>query len=244
MRNALKAACAAVALPAALLTGVSIVYPALATVACPTCTGFRAAGDRVFVDRRMSPAQTEQAIEIINAARRRVRDFYGKTISDPEILICGDQACYGRFGGGSRGIALLDWALFLSPRGTSVTIASHEMSHIELHRRVGLLKTYRRDVPQWFDEGVAVFVSDDERYLKPAADIDRCRMSPDGALPTTRAAWIETAQSADLYARAACRVSRWIAAHGGSKSVGDLLVAVANGNSFAMAYEGQSTIPR
>lgn len=240
MQKTLKIACAAVVLAAALLIGISIAYPALAAVACPTCVGFRAAGDRMFVDRSMSLAETEHAIELIDAARQRVRNFYGTTISNPEILICADQACYGRFGGGSRGMALLDWALLLSPRGTSVTIASHEMSHIELHRRIGLIKTYRRAVPQWFDEGVAVFVSDDERYLKPASRGDRCRVGPDGALPTTRAAWIETAQSADLYAKAACRVSRWIAAHGGSESVRNLLAAVANGTAFATAYDGLS----
>ncbi|CDX17645.1 conserved hypothetical protein [Mesorhizobium sp. ORS 3324] len=155
---------------------------------------------------------------------------------DPEIFVCGDDDCYRKIGGGqSRGMALLNLALFLSPEGMTITIASHEMSHIELHTRIGLIKTVRRDVPQWFDEGVAVLVSDDSRYLRPTSS-DRCLVEPDGALPTTRSAWIESAASTSLYAKAACRVSRWIAAHGGSPAVTRLLESIVAGQSFEMAY--------
>lgn len=220
------------------LVGIYLTYPALAAEVCPNCMGFSNAGDHVFVEQGMPADRMQEAVETIGLARDRVRNFYRDVIGNPDIFVCGDDDCYSRLGGGgSRGMALLDVALFLSPRGATVTIAAHELSHIELHRRIGIAKTYWRAVPQWFDEGLAVVVSDDGRYLKPASAEDRCLASPDGPMPATREAWVESAQTSGLYAKAACRVSRWISGHGGADPVIALLQAVANGTSFAEAYD-------
>ncbi|MEF0943103.1 hypothetical protein [Rhizobium sp. BR 362] len=185
----------------------------------------------------MAPEQQAAALQTIAIARDRLREFYGATESDPKVFVCGNDNCYRKIGGGkSRGMTLLNLALFLSAKGMTVTIASHEMSHIELHTRIGLIATVRRDVPQWFDEGVAVLVSDDGRYLRPTSSPDRCLVEPNSELPTTRSAWIESAASTSLYAKAACRVSRWIAAHGGPSAVPRLLENILAGESFERAY--------
>ncbi|GJD72247.1 hypothetical protein [Methylobacterium goesingense] len=200
-------------------------YPAAAAAGCPSCYGFTEVEDGLYVERGMTPDRREAAKATVAAARARVRAFYGDLRSGPRILLCGTDACYRPLGGGSRGIALLDRALILSPRGADVVIAAHELAHAELHRRIGLVATLSRSVPQWFDEGLAVVVSDDPRYL--ATGPDRCRAEPGGDMPASRAAWIETADSAGLYARAACKVSRWLDAHGGSAG---LLRLVAGGS--------------
>lgn len=232
-----KATALAIALTATTAAGLAVAYPAAAAVACPTCLGFERVSGQVYVEDGMTPQEQAAVLHTVAEARDRLRGFYGTTESDPEIFVCGDDDCYRRIGGGrSRGMALLDLALFLSPQGTTVTIASHEMSHIELHSRIGLIKTFRRDVPQWFDEGVAVLVSNDGRYLRTTSAPDRCLVEPDGSLPATRSAWIESAATADLYAKAACRVSRWIAGHGGALAVSRLLANVAAGETFEMAY--------
>jgi hypothetical protein len=217
--------------------GAAFAYPAVAAIACPQCYGFESLEPGVFVDRSMSAAQRGQTEAFIDSARDRVRTFYGALSRSPRILICSTEACYQRIGGGiSHGMAMLDIALFLSPRGANTVIAAHELSHIELHSRLGRLKTYRRDIPQWFDEGVAVVVSDDPRYLAKEGAADRCLASPDGDLPTQRAAWVERASDGNLYAKAACRVSRWMAAKGGPGAVTRLVGAVANGTDFNTAY--------
>ncbi|AYG64928.1 MULTISPECIES: hypothetical protein [unclassified Rhizobium] len=233
----MKAATLAILLIATTAAGVSAAYPTVAAVACPNCLGFKKTQGQVYVEDGMAPQQQAAVLQTIAAARDRLRQFYGTIDGDPKIFVCGDDNCYRKIGGGkSRGMALLNLALFLSLQGTTVTIASHEMSHIELHTRIGLIKTFRRDVPQWFDEGVAVLVSDDSRYLRPTSSPDRCLVEPDGALPTSRSAWIESAASTSLYAKAACRVSKWIADHGGSPAVTQLLANVAAGQSFEMVY--------
>lgn len=204
--------------------GIGVAWPFVFADVCPACFGFTAIAPGVYIQRSATRDQQAAVSATIAEARTRLDRFYGERRSRPRIFVCEDQACYSRIGGGgSRGMALYDWALFLSPRGASPEIATHEMSHIELHTRLGLLKTYRRAVPQWFDEGVAVLVSDDPRYLKPAAAGDRCRVQPDGPLPTSRRAWVERAANASLYAKAACRVDRWVQTNGGPSSVVALL---------------------
>lgn len=224
---------------AAVLAIVSIAYPASAAAACPSCYGFSAYGDSLYVERGASPSQLAAIKDIATTARDRVQTFYGSLRSHSRILICLTETCYEPLGGRSRGIALLDRALILSPRGTNRVIATHELSHIELHHRLGLWRTWSRAVPQWFDEGVAVTVSNDERYLKPAGSGDRCTEEPGAELPTTRGAWIETAESHGLYARAACRASRWMEMRGGSGAVPRLVDAIASGATFEAAYEAR-----
>jgi hypothetical protein len=216
---------------------IAFAYPAAAAVACPACYGFERAGPNLFVEKGMSAAQRTHTVRVVAEARTRVASFYGEASRSPRILVCATQDCYRRVGGGgSRGMALLGLALLLSPRGTDAVIASHELSHVELHSRLGLVRAFRRAIPQWFDEGLAVVVSDDRRYLAAPGNADRCLVIPDGDLPRSRTAWIHDASKNDLYAKAACRVSRWIASRGGAAAVTDLIGRVAQGADFDGIY--------
>lgn len=225
------------ALAALTLTFAALVfaYPAAASIACPRCFGFQPMGGGLYVDRDM-PVETRSSAEaIVEQARQNVAEFYGGLKAHPLVFACSTAECYRRLhGGGSRGMAILSQALVLSPRGLNVTIATHELSHIELHRRVGTLRAYRGAVPAWFDEGLAVIVSNDTRYLKPGGDGDRCLQSSDQPLPETQRAWLRPGDDS-LYAVAACRVSRWMATHGGGDGVLRLVDRMAAGEDFATA---------
>lgn len=216
----------------AAVASLHFAYPAVATAGCPSCYGFTDVGGGIYVQRMMPVRDREAARATIEKARARVRAFYGSLEAHPRLLLCQTDDCYRPLGGGSRGISLLDRALILSPRGIDVVIAAHELAHAELHRRAGLRATLFRSIPQWFDEGLAVSISDDPRYLAPTSQPDRCKVEPDGDLPVSRGAWIETAQSASLYARAACKVSRWLGSHGGRDGVLHLAAGVAEGADF------------
>jgi hypothetical protein len=206
-----------VVLTAAAVAIIHFTFPAVAAAGCPTCYGFADLGDGIYVEGSMPVDRRIIAKATVEAGRARVRAFYSDLQSTPRVLLCATDTCYRPLGGGSRGVTLLDQALILSPRGTDPVIAAHELAHAELHKRIGLRATWARSVPQWFDEGLAVVVSDDPRYLAPGPN--RCRAEPGRDLPTSRAAWIETAENAGLYARAACKVSRWLDTHGGSAGV-------------------------
>ncbi len=238
-RKSVGATAAALCGLAALIAfATAFAFPAAAAVACPQCYGFEELSPGVFLERGASAAERTRVEAALAEARRRVRDFYGDFSAPARLLICESPHCYRRLGGGgSRGRTITDLAVFLSPQGANATIAAHELSHVQIHERIGLIRTLKGDVPEWFVEGVAVLVSDDPRYLAPVGAADRCLLKPDGPLPTTLSAWVKSAAREQLYAKAACAVSRWMAAKGGPNAVVALLDQIAKGGSFDAAYQ-------
>jgi hypothetical protein len=212
------------------VAGVVVAYPVVAAAACPACFGLREAGPGVYVDRSATPAQRRQMVDMVAAARQRVRDFYGETRSDPRILICLSAGCYGHIGGGEKGRTWRDVTVALSPEGAGLVIAAHELVHAEQYRRLG--SRYDR-VPRWFNEGLAVVVADDPRYLtaKPAGD--RCPIDYAQALAATRAVAVPPPDAAqEFYRDGACVVDRWLATNGGPEAVHDLNRRLLAGESF------------
>ncbi|MGJ6968453.1 hypothetical protein ACSDR0_41755 [Streptosporangium sp. G11] len=216
----------------AVVAGVVVAFPSVAATTCPGCYGMKQVRPGLYLEPGLPPTRERQVAEVIDAANRRVADFYGGRRSSPDILACVTTTCYQKIGGGrERGIAVLNRAVMLSPNGIDAVIASHEMSHVELHARLG---SDAGLIPQWFDEGLAVVVSDDPRYLKPEGIGDRCRVATQGgALPQTLDDWLRTAKAdQDTYAKAACRASQWLQANGGSKAVLELIEHMAAGGDL------------
>jgi hypothetical protein len=203
----------------AAVVGVVTAFPAVAATTCPGCYGLEQVRPGLHVEPGLTAAQQRQVRDAVDEGTRRVAAAYGDLQSDPTFLACVTDACYERIGGGGeRGIAVLNRAVMLSPRGIDPVIAAHELSHVELHARVGSAL-----VPQWFDEGLAVLVSDDLRYLLPAGAGDRCRIPPSGPLPETLDDWLRSAGAdQQVYAQAACTVSRWSEEHDLSAALVDL----------------------
>lgn len=192
----------------AAVAALAIVYPQVGAVTCPRCYGFERVRDGLYAEGGASGAQRELLVGVFEQANARVDEYYGGKVTAPAIVACFSDGCYERIGGGGeKGVAVLNRAVMLSPRGIDTVIAAHEMSHVELDERL------RGDakVPQWFDEGLAVVVSDDSRYLLPVttAGAERCRVEPDGPLPESLGAWLKAA-GADVmtYAKAACATTR------------------------------------
>ena len=220
--------------------GTVLALPFGAAAVCPSCYGLDRFADTAFIERTATAEQREHAAKVLEQARDRVSGFYGGLTASPRVLICVSEDCYRRIRyAGSRGNALFDLALQLSPRGTDPVIAAHELSHIELHHRIGNIRQLTGAVPSWFDEGLAVVVSDERRYLAPADAADRCRVRSDEVLPTGMFEWareIGRDDTRQLYAKSACRVADWMAAKGGAAAVRRLIASVANGVPFAEAF--------
>ncbi|MEU6715319.1 hypothetical protein ABZ897_27975 [Nonomuraea sp. NPDC046802] len=225
------------ALLVAAVAGVCLAYPSVAATTCPGCYGLTEfdGHEGVYAQDNLSAAQRSQIEQVVEQSRETIATFYGAQTSSPSLLICLTESCYERIGGGKeRGIAVLNRAVMLSPRGMDAVIASHEMSHVELHTRLAS----GAEVPQWFDEGLAVVVSDDPRYLRPEPAADRCLISPSGPLPVTLEEWLSTAsKDAGTYGKAACQVSRWLREKGGSTGLLSLIDRLNAGAPFATLVE-------
>ena len=197
----------------------ALAFPSVAATTCPGCFGLERVRPGLYVEPGLTAAQYLQVTDAVDEGTRRVQAYFGDLRSDPDVLVCLTEECYARVGGGrERGIAVLSRAVMLSPRGIDPVIAAHELTHVELRARLG-----PGAVPQWFDEGLAVLVSNDPRYLLPEGARDRCRIAPTGPLPQSLDDWLRAAGAdADVYAQAACRVSRWTAWHDLNGLVADL----------------------
>jgi hypothetical protein len=130
----------------------------------PTWFGFVELADGVYVDDAMSPSQRANLLETISVAKRRVSDFFGRQEGNPTIFACSTETCFVSNGGiTARGKAYGSSRILLSPRGLGLVTLSHELTHVELYRRVGDFRAWHA-IPPWFDEGLAVLVSQDPDY--------------------------------------------------------------------------------
>lgn len=220
-----------------LLAALTIVlvtaFPSVAATVCPRCFGLSEVAPGVYTTADPTAEQARTLTGLAADARERVAAFYGAQQSSPTVVACFDDACYGQIGGGGeRGVAVLNQAVMLSPRGIDVGILAHEMSHVELHHRLG---GAQGQVPQWFDEGLAVIAGDDRRYIAPPGSADRCLVRADGPLPASLDEWLKAA-SADVneYAKAACEVSQWIAKYDTpQQATAHLVEGLRSGASFS-----------
>jgi len=98
----------------------------------------------------------------------RVDSFYNGRHARPVLIITSNTDQYSKYCKGSEGAGCslaTPWGesfIVISPEGLDVDVISHEMSHIELSKRLGWYKT-TREVPQWFNEGLALML--DRRFV-------------------------------------------------------------------------------
>src|SRR6266436_2964849 len=170
--------------------------------------------------------------EAISRAAAQVTAFYGSFDHTPTLLACASEECDHRLGGkGARANTYGTTFIRVSPNGLNQTILAHEFSHVELHTRIRLMRFLVGAIPAWFDEGLAVIVSDDARYLKPGTtSAMRCLVEPEDGLPSSPSQWRPlAAKTPGVYAQAACRVMRWMEANGGTARLLTMITQIADG---------------
>lgn len=211
--------------------------PGVAALACPWCFGFERLEPGLFIEKSASESVRQSTETSLRGAKLAVAQYFGSLQSGPRILVCVTDLCYLRAeqrGGHSVGISFLDWVIVVSPRTEYEMAIAHELSHTELHNRLGPLMF---NVPTWFDEGLAVNVSSDPHYLAPAGSKTRCIVDPPSLMPLNGATWVSaTEDTSTPYAQAACLVSIWLENRGGVRAVPHLVADIKAGVPFARAY--------
>ena len=97
--------------------------------------------------------------ESMEQAESSIRAAYGDVASRPTVNACITEGCYEAFGGGRGSLAkVYGKRILLSPRALNWHLLAHEWSHAEMSTRLTFFAWKR--MPQWFDEGVAVAVSE------------------------------------------------------------------------------------
>lgn len=235
LRLMIRAVIAATTLTiAALVILVVVRSPGIRLILCPYCFGFERLEGNVYVESGTTPDLRQAVIRAEQISRARIAAFFTTRESDPMIFFCMTERCYQRAGGhaGTRGMTFAN-AILISPRRPDGTVLTHEWTHAEFLQRLGPRASL---VPAWFSEGLAVYVSDDRRYLAPANSSNRCLIDPGGELPETQSDWLQAiTYDTKPFARAGCRVSRWLTRKGNG-AVLELISEINSGHSFADAY--------
>ena len=198
----------------------------------PSWFGFSEISEHMYADDQMSVSQRQEFLKILDLAKSRVSAFFGGIEGSPKVFACSTEKCFVSHGGvTAKGKTYGDSMLLLSPRGLDVVIAAHELSHIELHNRVGVFRSWR-EIPDWFDEGLAVLVSEDPRYTEGAwlQATDNGRNAPEltaigKAIPLGNDNWQLS------YGTSRRAVGEWCL-HAGRAGLAHLITEVKSGKNF------------
>lgn len=206
----------------------------------PSWFGFSEISEGVYVDDQMSPGQRQEFLKILSLSKERVSAFFGSIEASSKVFACSTEECFVSHGGvTAKGKAYGDSMLLLSPRGLDAVIASHELTHIELHGRVGAFRSWRA-MPSWFDEGLAVLVSEDPRYTEDAwlkATDNGCnapKLENIGEM-LGKGDWLLS------YGTARREVGAWYL-HAGRAGLERLIAEVKNGGDFNSAFNSIASI--
>ncbi|QJW89190.1 hypothetical protein HNV11_07185 [Spirosoma taeanense] len=213
----------------------------------------------VYVSQTATARQQARLAAHVWTAHKRIREFMGARRGRAILIYCPQQADYEQYcvGGEGAGCSLgTPWGasyLVLGPDGNNADVIAHELCHDELFARLGWWRV-KRQIPQWFNEGLALMV--DYRFSNPAVwqHPDRNADNPTNFggpapmvfpnRPMVKLSDLETTRDffgGDAghillaYQTAAEEVARWLSVVG-KAGVRSLVDAVAAGSDFGQTY--------
>lgn len=111
---------------------------------------------------------TRDTDALLASAQEIAAQFWGEGIAPDRLIVCYEAPCAQRLGLRPLGLTIGSNLVLLAPKGANPTVLAHELSHVALHRYMGLLDSFAPRYPVWFNEGLAVHVSPDARYVAKA----------------------------------------------------------------------------
>jgi hypothetical protein len=124
----------------------------------PEVFGMISVSPSIYVEDGADEATRIKLRDAMDRAEGAIHAAYGSVHSRPIVHACITEACYEAFGGRGSAAKIYGNRILLSPRGLNWHFLAHEWSHAEMHSRLTLLAWWH--MPQWFDEGIAVVLSE------------------------------------------------------------------------------------
>lgn len=161
----------------ALLAAAAYATPGPQRMIVPTLYGLSEIADDIYTD---DPAKAGIEIMLVSRANANVKGFFGTLEARPRYIICTTMMCEKTFSKNNRIAVTYGWhAIHLPPRAIAdphlgEILLTHERTHSELHKRWGASELWDAKFPTWFDEGLATWVSKDDRVRldHPPADLE------------------------------------------------------------------------
>ena len=112
----------------------------------------------VYIEQDADDVRKVALTDAVIKARNAIKLAYGDIHAHPKISACITEECFWKFGGRGEFAKVYGTLVLLSPRALNWHFIAHEWSHAEMITRLNL-SAWKR-MPQWFDEGLAVAISE------------------------------------------------------------------------------------
>ncbi|MDP1593650.1 MAG: hypothetical protein Q8L80_05315 [Gallionella sp.] len=146
----------ALLISASLIGGCSVLQGG--KLLAPESFGLTPVTPSIYVEAGADEETRVKLRDAMKKAEDAIRAAYGSVNSRPIVHACVSEGCYEAFGGRGSVAKVYGDRILLSPRGLNWHFLAHEWSHAEMRSRQTLSAWWH--MPQWFDEGVAVAVSE------------------------------------------------------------------------------------
>ena len=159
-----------------VIPGYFFLYPQIFHCEIIGFSNFEKINENIYASPDLNQKQRSHLLKVINQAEARIDSFWLGKQSSPNLILCGNQQEYEKYcqseegAGCSLGTPWGQSYVVLNMQGLNVDVTSHEMSHVELLKRLGWWKT-TMDIPQWFNEGSALML--DRRFVSNPDSIGR-----------------------------------------------------------------------
>lgn len=121
----------------------------------------------VFIGNGVDDGQARRFQALVAAASSRITRQYGAPASRPRIVFAASTRQARRLGANdTASMHRAPWGscIVIGPEGRNVDVLAHEWLHAEIQHRVGFWRSLRQ-IPAWFDEGVALTVDHRAPFL-------------------------------------------------------------------------------
>lgn len=183
--------------------------------------------DNIFVDAAMPAQQRKQFLQTVKLSKVEISKFFGGMKSSPDIYACSTKQCFRKFGGvPAKAKSFDDNKVLLSSKGLDKTTLTHELAHIEFHKRLGAPHLWNQ-VPMWFDEGLAVLACKDSKYSKPVAQMSLSKL-------VSQDQWINAVSDRKpAYSIAKQAVEKWYKG-AGAEGLKAMIIRMQKGEEFSL----------
>jgi hypothetical protein len=144
----------------ALLSGCGMLHSVAQSgkLLAPESFGLTLIAPHLYVEAGTDEATQGRLRADMARAEAAILNAYGSVSARPTVHACVTEKCFWQFGGRGERAKVFDQRILLSPHGLNWHLIAHEWSHAEMSARLKL-RAWKR-MPQWFDEGLAVTLSE------------------------------------------------------------------------------------
>ncbi|WP_151717578.1 hypothetical protein [Gemmobacter serpentinus] len=194
------------------IAGIGAGAGAAAAQGLPSRKGMSQIVPGLWIDSNATPEEVAAIRERINKASAKVLKYMGD-VQAVEWWICASPECNRANGMKARGMTYGASLITLDANASrDGGVYVHELTHATLHGALPMGGLFSKALPLWFDEGVAVILS---QQPPEAAQKSACTKPQKGALPRNALEFNRLAPDAKralpVYTRSACAVRDWLA---------------------------------